>query len=318
MNQNGDTNDIEGGRKGDMGEVYQTKKEVITKSNLRKNGTLDTINKQTRKKSDINHRKGDHGLLHILEDYKSLHHSHTQHKKDELYKDAIALYQSQDTSNPSINSMHVKAMLEQRDEKQALQADSVFEEGAMESLKSDERAMNTDEDKVFEDERRVEEDRKRKFGKHRKENNKDDLDTRSPKERLPAEDLNAKIEDFVQSLSPMKKAKNVKSVKQKRDYQEFEDNESVPWLNDNTLKEFAGEDENDVTNTIETSSTPSQILGNIASIFEEQKEEKSDNVAEALVRRKDTIPRPGDDKKYSDDVTTNVMRKDMVSQKILL
>ena len=360
-NEYGNAN--KGGRKGDLGKIDQTKKE-IHHEHLRKYGSLKPVSDAektfVRIKSTLDLRKGDSGLnrrtnfsrKHYV--VSSEAHNDVRHKKNELYNDAIALYKSkQPVDDPSMSAMQGSILVEQRNEKKALKDDSEFEAGALKELSQDERSIEKDEDKVIADEERVDEDQMRKFGKHSKQNFKSNFENKtpettakekefdktltefvhsfSPPQRLntsriskqkdqktePEEkDLDGKLREFVQSFTPPQTLQPNESVsEQKRDFPAH-DSDTFPGLDDKNLRAIAGEDDNEVSEDIDSSSTPSQILGNIASIFENVNKEPETTDISDFIKKKDTIPKPEKDSfdklQLADDLEHEIQRKNQV------
>lgn len=214
---------------------------------------------------------------------------------------------------------------EQKRQKSALEADSSFENEALASLEQDEKH-------IMEDEEKVNEDRRRKFGKHHKRSHDDNSNnggSRTIKElRKEAAaksyedeesededktDLYTKIREFANALSTPKQRhfKGVHAQTSKREARSVEDELK---LDDNVLKGYASDD-SDNSYVAETSETPSQILGNIAKIFEDVNKDNEEAAEDASGGRKrkniipipspelDPIPRPfeeGDVRKVKD------------------
>jgi hypothetical protein len=197
-------------------------------------------------------------------------------KKDDLYDDARRLSNEKfNVEDPAMSAMQGSILTEQRNELAALKDDSAFEDSAMASLQADEHKMESDE-------RKVDEDRKRKFGKHKKRW-KDEGDTK--KDDNP--DVYTKIRDFTDSLglSDRKRkddANDSSNERERRD--EMPDSDELADFDENMLRDFAsGKNSHKHFGVHERYSpqSPSEILGNIAQIFENVNKKN-----EALVRKK--------------------------------
>ena len=103
---------------------------------------------------------------------------------------------------------------------------------------------------------------------------------------LPAQDLQHNANDS-------KGEKRYSLRKKKPENDENVDDEEESIFDDKNLLKIVGEDENNESENIDNASTPSQILGNIAKIFEDvNKDTKTDiDAAFARKKRKDIIPK---------------------------
>ena len=224
------------------------------------------------------------------------HYGSILHKKDEIFGDAKGLYDSKLSMNgdPSMNLMQGSILEEQKHEKEALKDDAAFENDALASLRED-------ENKIDDDEKKVNEDRKRKFGKHRKQKTRNEneinsilgrnnVDNNDENEQEKPTDLFTKIREFAASIYPSEINKKPKTKSKRQIKEDIAANEKRLNLDDDTLQSYINDD-NNANNVDETSQTPSQILGNIAEIFENVNNLNEENVDDTKLRkRKDTIP----------------------------
>lgn len=173
-----------------------------------------------------------------------------------------------------MSAMQGSILVEQRNELASLKNDAAFEDSAMASLQEDERKMESDE-------RKVDDDRKRKFGKHKKRWRDDDKDKKPVDEEKV--DLDTKIRQFSDSLGHSDDEDRNNAGEDHNDHledHEIKKRNQIPELfdlGDDMLEDFASPDNKKkhvkkhtiMRESLSASSeSPSQILGNIAKIFE--------------------------------------------------
>ena len=102
---------------------------------------------------------------------------------------------------------------------------------------------------------------------------------------LPAQDLQHDDND-------LKEEKRFSLRKKELENDENIDDEEESIFDDKNLLKIVGEDENNESENIDNASTPSQILGNIAKIFEDVNKDTKNEIDSAFARkkRKDIIP----------------------------
>lgn len=102
---------------------------------------------------------------------------------------------------------------------------------------------------------------------------------------LPAQDLQHDDND-------LKEEKRFSLRKKELENDENIDDEEESIFDDKNLLKIVGEDENNESENIDNASTPSQILGNIAKIFEDVNKDTKNDIDSAFARkkRKDIIP----------------------------
>ena len=112
---------------------------------------------------------------------------------------------------------------------------------------------------------------------------------------LPAQDL-------LHNDNDLKGEKRYSVRKKKPENDENGDDEEESIFDDKNLLKIVGEDENNESENIDNASTPSQILGNIAKIFEDVNKDTKNDIDGAFARKKkkDIIP------KYRIEDTTEV------------
>ena len=219
--------------------------------------------------------------------------THQLSKRDDLNDDARRLYNDKSTvEDPAMSAMQGSILLEQRNELAALKDDSAFEDSALSSLQEDARKMDSDE-------RKVDDDRRRKFGKHKKKFT--DKPVKSKDEEDSA-DLYTKIRQFSDSLGPVtNEDSNDIDNDEERDKRSRIEREDFD-LSEDMLQDFATSSvpnkkrrKKSFIRQATSSESPSEILGNIAKIFENV----NDKNHALLVRKRkemsrDTIPHPRD------------------------
>ena len=198
-------------------------------------------------------------------------------KKDDLNDDAKRLLNEKfNVEDRAMSTMQGSILTEQRNELAALKDDSAFEDSAMASLQDDERKMESDE-------RKVDEDRKRKFAKHKKRW-KDEGD----KKDNTNVDVYTKIRDFTDSLGlsdrkpDINNGDDISHEREKRD--KISESDELVDFDENMLRDFASGKRSHKRSNIHkhfSVESPSEILGNIAKIFENVNKKN-----EALVRKR--------------------------------
>ena len=110
------------------------------------------------------------------------------------------------------------------------------------------------------------------------------------------------VQDLQHDDNDLKEEKRFSLRKKELENNENIDDEEESIFDDKNLLKIVGEDENNESENIDNASTPSQILANIAKIFEDVNKDTKNDIDSAFARkkRKDIIP------KYRIEDTTEV------------